>query len=412
MRVLVLNVGSGSQKVTLFEFAASLAGDAPVPARWSAKIDSTDPDQPEGSLVGRIRRGAEKFERLLRRDVDLDQRVRAICAWLWDPGVGAVQGPDEIDWVAHRVVHGGAKFTGPVRLDEGVIEEIERLAAYAPLHNPPQLVCIRATRTVFGEAKPMAAVFDTAFHRPLPAAAAAYGGPRDWIEQGLQRYGFHGSSFRYANRRAREMMDLGPGADLRLVICHLGGGCSLAAVRNGRSIDTTMGFTPLDGLVMCTRSGALDPGLLIYLLRQGTTVDQLEKILNKESGLAGLSELPGDTRVLVRAAAEGNEKASFALDVFVHRLRSGIGSMIASLGGIDALVFTDVIGETDSLIRARACADFQFLGIQLDDARNREAAGDCEISQPGSRVRVLVIASQEDWQVARECVELGTGGRQ
>ncbi len=253
-------------------------------------------------------------------------------------------------------------------------------------------------------------MFDTAFHQTLGDDAATYAGPHEWLAQGIRRYGFHGTSFRYAAGKAARMLGREGDPALRLVICHLGGGCSLAAVRGGQSVDTTMGFTPVDGIAMCTRSGAVDPGILIYLMRQGVTADDLEKMLNKKSGLAGLSGMAGDTRVIVPEMGKGNARAKLAFDVFVHRLRAGIGAMLASLGGMDALVFTDAISEDEPAVRAAACEPFGFAGLELDREKNAASPLDADIATAASRVRVLIVKSQENWQIARECRHLAKAG--
>ncbi len=332
-------------------------------------------------------------------------KVVGIFGALWSGPLPGLAGPHEVTLASHRVVHGGEVYRAAVKIDEGVEREIERLGAFAPLHNPPQLSAIRAARGVCPEATHVA-VFDTAFHRTLAPEAFTYAGPRVWRDQGIRRFGFHGSSFRYADRRAREMLGRETDGAFRNVVCHLGGGCSLSAIRGGESVDTTMGFTPLDGICMCTRSGGVDPGILIYLLRQGASADELERVLNKESGLAGLSGLPGDTRVLCPAAAEGNADARLALGVFVHRLQRGIGAMIAALGGLDALTFTDVIGQTEPDLRAQACRPFTNFGLALDARRNARARDDAVVSEEGSRVAVLTVRAREDWQLAVEAFEV------
>jgi acetate kinase len=249
---------------------------------------------------------------------------------------------------------------------------------------------------------PQFAVFDTAFHRTLSEAAATYAGPFEWLENGLLRYGFHGTSFRYANRRAAELLGRQDDEHLCQILCHLGGGCSLAAVRGSRSVDTTMGFTPMDGIAMCTRSGAIDPGLMIHLLRHGTDLDSLERMLNKHSGLAGLSGMPGDTRIIFPRAREHHPRAKLAMEVFIHRLRAGVGSMLATLGHLDALIFTDVIGETEPVVRERLCEAFGFLNLRLDSALNASSPADTDIAASDSSVRVMIIKSQENWQIATE----------
>ena len=306
---------------------------------------------------------------------------------------------------APRAAPGGPACAGAPRGDGHVEAAIERLAAFSPLHNRSNLEGVRVARGALGGDAPQFAVFDTAFHRTLSDAAATYAGPYAWREKKIRRYGFHGSSFRGANARAAQL--LGRATDdpeLRLVLCHLGGGCSLCATVGGRSVDTTMGFTPLDGIAMCTRSGAVDPGILLYLLREGMSVDELEKTLNQESGLKGLSGLPGDTRVIVPEVERGNVRARLAFDVFVHRLRAGIGAMLAALGGKrpDALVFTDGIAEDEPAVRAAACAAFGFLGLELDAAKNAASPPDADVATAGSAVRVLIVKARENWQIARE----------
>jgi len=284
---------------------------------------------------------------------------------------------------------------------------IQRLAVFAPLHNPVNLEGIQVAREIFGSSIPQIAVFDTSFHRTLSDAAATYPGPYEWLEKEIRRYGFHGTSFRWACGQAARILKRQDDPELRLIICHLGGGCSLAATVGGKSVDTTMGFTPMDGIAMCTRSGALDPGILLYLMRQNSDVDALEKTLDRGSGLQGLSGLPGDTRILIPEASKGNLRAKLAMDVFIHRLQAGIGQMVASLNGRpDAIVFTDAIGEDEPLVRSHACEPFRFMGVEVDLDKNATSPMDTDISTPKSAVRVLIVKSREDWQIARECHEL------
>jgi acetate kinase len=273
------------------------------------------------------------------------------------------------------------------------------------VHNPANLEGIEAAEKVFGDT-PQVAVFDTAFHAHLAPAAYTYAIPSKYAEQGIRRYGFHGTSHQYCCDRAAKILNRKV-EDLRLITCHLGNGCSLAAIRNGQSIDTTMGFTPLEGLVMGSRSGSIDAGILIYLLRQpDMDVDKLEHLLNRESGLLGVSGISADLRPIIQAIADGNQQAQLAFDVYVHSLRSHIGAMLASLGGLDALVFTAGVGENSPDVRAATCAGFEFLGLKLDLDKNNQKAINCDISTPDSAVRILVIHTQEDWQIARECWNL------
>jgi len=306
-------------------------------------------------------------------------------------GVGAV---------GHRVVHGGARFTAPVVVDDVVMLELAALADLAPLHNEAGLAAMRAAREQLPEV-PHVACFDTAFHATMPESARAYGGPHAWLDDGLRRYGFHGLSHEYASARGAELLGRAV-TDVRLVTCHLGGGCSLAAVDRGRSVDTTMGFTPLDGLVMATRSGSVDPGLLLHLLRNGVTVDDLDETLERRSGLLGLSGVSGDLREVLAARDAGNERARLAVDVFVHRLVGGIAAMAASLGGVDALVFTGGIGEHNAEVRRRAADALAWWGVSVDPAANDGAnSGDADVSGRDARVRLLVVEAREDLVIAR-----------
>jgi acetate kinase len=306
--------------------------------------------------------------------------------------------------VGHRVVHGGRLFTGPVLIDQSVRAAIGSLTDLAPLHQQRALAGIEAARRVLPDV-PAVACFDTAFHAGLPAAAARYALPAAWTSRfGLRRYGFHGLSHSYAARRAAALAALDPGR-VRVVSCHLGGGASLAAVQGGRSVDTTMGFTPLEGLVMATRSGSVDPGLLMWLLQYGQlTVDEVSRGLERSSGLAGLAALPGgsgDMRDVRKAADSGDAAARLAIDVYLHRLRREIAAMAAAMNGIDVLVFTGGIGEHHPPIRSAAAAGLAFLGVHIDSERNR-ATADADISAPAARVRTLVITAREDVEIARQ----------
>jgi acetate kinase len=311
-----------------------------------------------------------------------------------------LEGAGHVEAVGHRVVHGGREFVEPVVLDERAAERLRALGELAPLHNGPALRVIEAVRRLRPDL-PQVACFDTAFHAGIPNEAALYALPWEWIERhGLRRFGFHGISHAWASRRAAELLGRPP-AGLRLVTCHLGAGASLAAVRDGRSVDTTMGFTPNEGLVMATRSGSVDPGLLIWLIRHaGLTPDQLEHALEHESGLRGLSGASGDMRELL-AASEGGERARTALAVYIHRLRASIAAMAAAIDGLDALVFTGGVGERAPAVRAGACAGLGFLGVRLDEARNdAHASRDEDVAEPGSAVRVLVVESREELEIA------------
>jgi acetate kinase len=300
------------------------------------------------------------------------------------------------------VVHGGRAFRESTRITPKVRAGIAQAASFAPEHNRLELEAIDCMARILGPSAVQVAVFDTAFHATLPPPAYVYPGPYEWLDQGIRRYGFHGISHQYTSRRAAAILgkDL---ASLRMITCHLGNGCSLAAIRDGVSIDTTMGFTPLEGLMMGTRSGTIDPGIVIHLVRhKGYRAEELDRVLNKESGLRGVSGISGDMREVMEAVNRGNARAQLAFDIYVHRLRSEIGAMIGSLGGLDTLVFTAGVGENSPQVRAQAVEGFAFLGAKLDAAKNAQSPPDTDIAAPDSAVRVLVVHTQEEWEIARE----------
>jgi acetate kinase len=298
----------------------------------------------------------------------------------------------QLDGVAHRVVHGGQRFRQPLIVDEAVHAEIVALEPLAPLHNAPAIAALDRVRGAL-PGVPNVAVFDTGFHATIPEPAATYAIPRAWRDLGMRRYGFHGLSVQWSSERARELL----GADRRLVVCHLGGGCSVTAVRDGRSVDTTMGFSPLEGVPMVTRSGSIDPGMLFYLQRErGVAVDELDHALNHESGLVGLSGREGGAREVFEAK---DAAATLAAEVFCHRVASAVGAMATAAGALDALVFTAGIGENSARIRASVCGRLAFLGVEVDADANERAQPDCDIAR--GPTRVLVIRAREELVAAR-----------
>ena len=313
----------------------------------------------------------------------------------------ALDGMQDADAIAHRVVHGGTRFTGPVRLDPEVTEALRALTPLAPLHQPAALDAMAAVTAVLSD-RPAVACLDTAFHSQLPEAAATYALPREWRERhSLRRFGFHGLSHAYASRRAAELLGRRP-EQLRMVCCHLGAGASLAAVGGGRSVDTTMGFTPVEGLVMATRSGSVDPGLLLWLLQHGgLDVDEVSDALEHRSGLYGLAGTADMREVLARARA-GDPHAATAREVYLHRLRGLIAAMAASLGGLDALVFTGGVGERSSEVRTAVAHGLRFLGVAVDPALDAAARPDADVSAPLATVSTLVIEAREDVEMARQ----------
>ncbi len=305
-----------------------------------------------------------------------------------------------VDAAGHRVVHGGPDFTGPTLLDPSIEEELDRLADLAPLHNPPALEAIRALEAEMPGLLNVAC-FDTAFHAEMPAAASTYAVPAAWsVRWALRRYGFHGLSHAYASRRAAELLGRAE-AGLRLVSAHLGAGASLAAVKGGCSVDTTMGFTPLDGLVMATRAGSVDPGLLLWVQRHGELgAESMERALDRESGLLGLSGRSGDMREVIAAADAGEERSRLAFDVYIHRLAAAIASMATAMGGIDALVFTGGVGESSARVRSAAASAVAFLGVELDPRLNDESKADGLLSEAGTVVPVVLVHAREDLEIA------------
>jgi acetate kinase len=313
--------------------------------------------------------------------------------------------------VGHRVVHGGEVFVEPSIIDDDVIRVIRDCIPLAPLHNPANLAGIEAARRHFPDT-PQVAIFDTAFHHSIPAHAYLYAIPHEmYLEHGVRRYGFHGTSHRYAAATAAQMLhrDI---SELRLIICHLGNGCSLAAIAGGKCMDTSMGMTPLEGVPMGTRSGDVDPGLFFYCFQHlGMSVEQVEELLNRRSGLLGLSGISNDLRPIEHAAAAGNARAEMCLEVFAYRVKKYIGAYVAALGGADAVVFTGGMGEHSPGIRARICAGLSRLGLELDPARNQECAEEAAvISAPGCSVAVLVIPSNEELLIARDTLRLTSAG--
>jgi acetate kinase len=320
-----------------------------------------------------------------------------------DPGelAAAVDELGPVDVVGHRIVHGGTRFLKAVKVDPRVIAGLWELADLAPLHQAKSLMALEAVSRLAPGA-PAVACFDTAFHATIPRGAATYALPRVWRERwGLRRFGFHGLSHAYAARRAAGLLGR-PVAELRIVTCHLGAGASLAAVSRGRSVDTTMGFTPLEGLAMATRSGSVDPGLLFWLLEHTELTDaQLSRALEHESGMLALAGT-ADMRTVVERAALGDADARLGLDVYLHRLRSGIAAMASAMNGLDAIVWTGGVGEHAPAIREAATTGLSFLGVHLARDRNETATGDCDLTAPGSAVRSLVVTAREDLEIARQ----------
>src|ERR1700730_908749 len=399
MNVLVLNSGSSSQKSCLYEIGDT-APDDPPDCVWEGKIEWAG-DTAECSIKN-SRGGSRKDRTSL---TSRGEAIERLLNSLWSGETQAISSPSAINVVGHRVVHGGPQHFEPSIVTANVKSAIESASVFAPLHSRAELEGMEIVAKLLG-AVPQIAVFDTGFHRTMPLSAATYPSPYDWFEHGIRRYGFHGINHQSCAQRAAQLLGKNLNS-LKLVTCHLGNGCSLAAIIDGRSVDTTMGFTPLEGLMMGTRSGSVDPGILTYLVRQRhLSGQQLDEILNQKAGLLGISGISSDMRKILAASKKGHERAKLALDIYVHRLRSGIGAMIAVLGGVDALVFTAGVGENSPEVRAAVCENFAFLDLRLDEGRNAQSPLDEDISAPDATVRTLVIHAQEDWMIARECSNL------
>jgi len=396
MKVLVLNAGSSSIKYQLNQMP-----DAEVPAKGT---------------VDRIVEGTSRLTHIYGdRTYVLDQGVpdheagiRMILETLVDKRVGVIDDIQEIDAVGHRVVHGGQEFSGSVIINEDVIRSIEKFADLAPLHNPPNLIGIQAAREALPQSIQVAC-FDTAFHHTIPEVAHLYALPYDLYERyHIRRYGFHGTSHRYVARRAAELLGVGK-YDFNGITCHLGNGCSLCAIRKGRSVDTSMGMTPLEGLIMGTRCGDIDPAILFYLHEKGYDTGALKTLCNKQSGLLGVSGLSNDVRILLEATRQGIGRAQLALDMFCYRIKKYIGAYAALIGRLDAVIFTGGIGENAVPLREQICEGMDSLGISIDALKNEAIVQhEGEISQAESRVRIFVIPTNEELAIARDTYQLAS----
>ncbi len=396
MKILVLNSGSSSIKFRVYDAEAGLRELA------RGIVERI------GEEVSRIKyrgpRGAIEYE---TRIADHEEGLRHVLKVLSDPERGIIRDPGEIGGVGHRVVHGGDEISEPTVIDERVEAVIEKFSVMAPLHNPANLMGIRAAKRVFPSAVHVA-VFDTAFHQSMPEEAYLYAIPYEYYERyRVRRYGFHGISHMYVAQRAAEILGR-PLEELRIITCHLGNGASVAAVKGGRSVETSMGLTPLEGLVMGTRSGDIDPSIFYFLMKwEGLSEDEVYELLNKRSGVLGLSGISNDMRVLEERMLAGDEAAARAIRVYAHRVKKYIGAYIAVLGGVDAIVFTAGVGEKSPIVRRMALEGLEWMGIVLDEEKNRDpAAHGYVISSDESRVAVLALPTNEELVIARETLRL------
>ncbi len=395
MYILVINAGSSSIKYKLFDMQDESVLAAGLADRVGMEKSSLTHKPISGEKV------------TIESDIpDYETALHMIMDALIHPEYGVIDDIDEISAVGHRVVHGGERVSTSVIITENVENVIRDCFDLAPLHNPPNMMGIEACRKILAGV-PEVAVFDTAFHRSIPEEAYLYAIPYNLYEKhSIRRYGFHGTSHRYVADRAAHILGQ-PLGQINMITCHLGNGCSITAVKNGESIDTSMGFTPLEGLIMGTRSGDIDPAIVFYLMdRTGLTTPEVNTMLNKESGLLGLSGISSDVRDLEEAASEGNERAVTALNCFAYRIRKYIGAYAASMGGLDSIVFTAGIGENSSKIRAMVCRGLEFLGAKIDAERNSGQGSERLISSDDSDVKILIVPTNEELLIARDTIKL------
>lgn len=394
MNVLVINCGSSSLKYQLLDMDTET-----VLAKGLAERIGID-----GAVVVHQPAGKDKvkFEQPMETH---KEALDIIMAALVDPNHGVIKDLKEIDAVGHRTVHGAETFASSVVINDEVIKKMEDCSELAPLHNPANLIGIRACEELL-PGVPMVGVFDTAFHQTMPAEAYVYPLPYEMYEKHrIRKYGFHGTSHRFVSLTAAELLGENI-ANLKLISCHLGNGASVAAIRYGKCIDTSMGLTPLAGLEMGTRCGDIDPAIIPFLCDKGYTVDQVNTMMNKESGVLGVSGVSSDFRDVEAAAEAGNERAKLALDIFIYRVKTTIGAYVAAMDGVDGIIFTAGLGENSSKDRAAVCNGLKYLGIQLDEEKNSKRGEALVISTPDSRTKVMVIPTNEELMIARDTVEL------
>jgi len=395
MKVLVLNCGSSSIKYQFIDTEKQLAVAKGMVERIgmsSAVLTHQPLNKEKIRIIGEI--------------LDHTIAIEYVIAVLLSPNHGVIKDKSEIDAVGHRVVHGGETFSGSVLISEEVMKALKDNIELAPLHNPPNIKGIKAVLEHLPNT-PQCGVFDTSFHVKMPPHAYLYGIPFELYKKyKIRRYGFHGTSHRYVSQRAAALLRK-PIEELKIITAHLGNGCSMAAVNHGQSIDSTMGFTPLEGLLMGTRSGDMDPSVILYIMaKEGLSLSEANTLLNKHSGLIGISGESSDMREIESAVTEGNKKAKYAFDVFTYRIKKYVGSYAAAMGGLDALVFAGGIGENSVLVRRDVCSNMEFIGIHLDNALNENVSGECVITTPDSKVKVLRIPTDEELVIALDTEEI------
>lgn len=395
MKILVINCGSSSLKYQLIDMDTENVMAKGLVERIGM----------EGSVLTHRVEGRDKVV-IEEKMPDHRTAVKLVLDALVNKEYGVISDMSEISAVGHRVVHGGEKYSSSVLITPDVMKALEECSEIAPLHNPPNIIGINACKALMSDV-PMVAVFDTAFHQTMPDYAYMYALPYEFYEKyKIRRYGFHGTSHKYVSRVAAELMGK-PIENLKIITCHLGNGASVTAVKNGESIDTSMGYTPLEGLVMGTRSGDVDPAIVTYLAsKAGYTAEEVNNILNKKSGFLGLSGISSDSRDLEDAAKSGNKRAQLALNAFYYRIKKYIGAYAAAMGGVDTIVFTAGIGENSALAREKVCEGMEFIGVKIDKEKNNVRGRTAEISTSDSKVKVFLIPTNEELAIARETKQI------
>ena len=395
MKTLVINCGSSSLKYQLIDMSTEECMVQGLVERIGI----------EGSVLTQKVEGKDKY--VINTDIkNHKDAIKLVLEALVDPVHGVIKSMDEISAVGHRVVHGGEKYSDSVLINDKVLQSIKDCIVLAPLHNPPNIIGIEACKELMPNT-PMVAVFDTAFHQTMPKHSYICPLPYDLYEKyGIRKYGFHGTSHKYVSNKVAEAMgkDI---KDLKIVTCHLGNGCSLAAVKNGKSVDTSMGFTPLAGVMMGTRSGSIDPSVISFLIEEhGYTIEEIDELLNKKSGVLGISGVSSDFRDVLAAGEAGNERAKLALEIFYYKVRTQIAAYAGAMGGIDVIVFTAGIGENSSITRKEILKGLEFFGFAVNEENNEIRGKIQEISTEDSRVKVYVVPTNEELMIARDTAKL------
>jgi len=397
MKVLVINAGSSSLKYQLIDMDSTSVLAKGLCERIGI----------EGSNLQHTNIAADEKTKIEKPMKDHGDAIQMVIDALVDEKIGVIKSMDEIGAVGHRVVHGAEEFAESCLITEAVMKALEKCTPLAPLHNPPNIIGINACTKIMPNV-PQVAVFDTAFHQTMPAKAFMYALPYECYEEDrIRKYGFHGTSHKFVSMEAAKFLGKAP-EDLKIVTCHLGNGSSISAVDGGKCVDTSMGFTPLDGVPMGTRTGSMDPAVVTYLVKKGLSAEEVDNLMNKKSGVQGVSGVSSDFRDLSAAADEGNDRAKLALDMFAYQVKKYIGAYAAAMGGIDAVVFTAGVGENDAATRKAVVGGLEFMGIEIDDAKNSKR-GTVDISAEGAKVKTLVIPTNEELMIALDTKRIVEG---